>query len=96
MLTTKTNRKKNPSSTSRRPRSPSPPASASLSSATPAFASLSPSKLEDIIPQALNRLTPSKLKKTAADFMKEWERSLSAPAELPVSAVGGVGKEKGV
>jgi hypothetical protein len=43
----------------------------------------SPNKLEDLLPQALmNRLTPSNLKRTASDFMKEWERSLASPEEI--------------
>ncbi|KAK4122241.1 hypothetical protein N657DRAFT_657103 [Parathielavia appendiculata] len=72
-------------------RYPSPPPASSAAM----LSGLSPNKLEDMLPQALNRLTPSKLKKTAADFMKEWERSLSSPVEIPVS-VAAVGKEKGV
>lgn len=38
-------------------------------------------KLEELLPPVLNRLTPSNLKKTASDFMKEWEKSLSSPPE---------------
>lgn len=38
----------------------------------------------------LNRLTPSNLKKTASDFMKEWERSLSP---LPPKHDSAVAKE---
>jgi len=30
-------------------------------------------------PAALNRLTPGNIKKSASDFMKEWEKSLSPP-----------------
>jgi hypothetical protein len=40
---------------------------------------LSPSKLEELLPPVLNRLTPSNIKRAAGDFMKEWERSLAAP-----------------
>ncbi|KAL2197661.1 hypothetical protein P885DRAFT_35805 [Corynascus similis CBS 632.67] len=68
---------KSPSQT-RTARSPSPPAA--LSSAS------SPSKLEDLLPQALNKLTPSNIKRSAVDFMKEWERSLASPAELAAAA----------
>lgn len=32
-------------------------------------------------PAALNRLTPGNIKRTATDLMKEWEKSLSPPAE---------------
>ncbi|KAK4105121.1 hypothetical protein N658DRAFT_418142 [Parathielavia hyrcaniae] len=71
-------------------RSPSP--SPTAASPAAALSGLGQSKLEEMIPQALNRLTPSKLKKTAADFMKEWERSLASPADMPVS-VSPVGKE---
>jgi hypothetical protein len=56
----------------------------------------SPKKLEDLIPQALNRLTPSNIKRTAADFMKEWERSLSAPGDDNMATHVAVGKTKGV
>ncbi|KAL1837123.1 hypothetical protein VTJ49DRAFT_4235 [Mycothermus thermophilus] len=42
---------------------------------------LNPAKLEELLPQALNKLAPSNLKRTAADFMKEWEKSLVAPAD---------------
>ncbi|KAK4142305.1 uncharacterized protein C8A04DRAFT_38411 [Dichotomopilus funicola] len=49
-------------------------------SASPA--SLSPKRLEDLLPQALNKLKPSNLKRTADDFMKEWERSLASPEEV--------------
>ncbi len=73
-------------------RSPSPPAAAGVVS------SLSPKKLEDLLPQALNRLTPSNIKRTASDFMKEWERSLLAsPVDdtFPQAAGGEVGKPNG-
>ncbi|KAK3374079.1 hypothetical protein B0T24DRAFT_287061 [Lasiosphaeria ovina] len=50
--------------TTRSPRSPGP---------------LSPTKLEELLPPVLNRLTPSNLKRTATEFMKEWEKSLYPP-----------------
>jgi hypothetical protein len=54
-------------------------------------------KLEELLPPVLNRLTPSNIKRTAADFMKEWERSLSPPdLYSPVAAAATGGKEKGV
>lgn len=56
-------------------------------------------RFEELLPPVLNRLTPSNIKRTAADFMKEWERSLSPPDMPPSSAtpaVVAVGKEKGV
>lgn len=37
----------------------------------------SPSKLDDMSWAVLNRLTPGNIKRTASDFMKEWEKSLS-------------------
>ncbi|KAK0636283.1 hypothetical protein B0T17DRAFT_485574 [Bombardia bombarda] len=37
-------------------------------------------KLEELLPPVLNRLTPANFKRTASDFMKEWEKSLSPPA----------------
>lgn len=60
---------------------PSPPLSAAATEVLDSIAS-SPNKLEDLLPQALNRLTPSNLKRTASDFMKEWERSLASPEEI--------------
>ncbi|KAI1178426.1 hypothetical protein F4777DRAFT_537636 [Nemania sp. FL0916] len=42
-----------------------------------------PSKLEDL-PQAIfNRLTPSSIKSTTSNFIKEWERSLSPTVQSP-------------
>jgi hypothetical protein len=41
---------------------------------------VSPNKLEELLPGMLNRLTPGNLKRTAADLMKEWEKSLAPPA----------------
>ncbi|KAM7196460.1 hypothetical protein V8F33_006177 [Rhypophila sp. PSN 637] len=49
------------------------------------------SRLEELLPPVLNRLTPSNFKRTASDFMKEWEKSLSpppAPARELVSMSG--------
>ncbi|KAI1098331.1 hypothetical protein F4804DRAFT_338307 [Jackrogersella minutella] len=40
-----------------------------------------PSKLEEIPQAILNRLTPSNLKNTTSNFIKEWEKSLSPPPE---------------
>ncbi|KAL2025007.1 hypothetical protein VTK56DRAFT_9 [Thermocarpiscus australiensis] len=53
-------------------------------------------KLEDLLPPVLNRLTPSNIKRTAVDFMKEWERSLSPPDTTSASSPVAVGKEKGM
>ncbi|KAI5461376.1 hypothetical protein BGZ63DRAFT_404235 [Mariannaea sp. PMI_226] len=39
---------------------------------------LSP-KLEEILPNMVNRLTPSSIKRTATNLMDEWEKSLSEP-----------------
>ncbi|KAL2269679.1 hypothetical protein VTJ83DRAFT_1863 [Remersonia thermophila] len=55
--------------------------SVSAAAASLLMAPLNPAKLEELLPQALNKLAPSNLKRTAADFMKEWEKSLVAPAE---------------
>ncbi|KXX77221.1 hypothetical protein MMYC01_205757 [Madurella mycetomatis] len=52
-------------------------------------------KLEELLPPVLNRLTPSNIKRTAADFMKEWERSLSQPDMMSATAATAVAKEKG-
>ncbi|OIW29973.1 hypothetical protein CONLIGDRAFT_353754 [Coniochaeta ligniaria NRRL 30616] len=39
-------------------------------------------KLEELLPPVLvNHLSPSNLKKTASNFMKEWEKSLSPPPQ---------------
>ncbi|KAH6850719.1 hypothetical protein B0I37DRAFT_308428 [Chaetomium sp. MPI-CAGE-AT-0009] len=62
---------------------PSPTLSAAATEAALDSAASSPHRLEDLLPQALmNKLAPSNLKRTASDFMKEWERSLVAPAEI--------------
>ncbi|KAK4039807.1 hypothetical protein C8A01DRAFT_16264 [Parachaetomium inaequale] len=78
---------KNKPSKTRLARSPSPSSVSSPSS---------PNKLEDLLPQALNKLTPSNIKRTTMDFMKEWERSLASPDMAAPVAVTEVGKEKGV
>ncbi|KAB5575791.1 hypothetical protein GE09DRAFT_1215543 [Coniochaeta sp. 2T2.1] len=66
------------------PNTPSTPsASSTLSNNT---------KLEELLPPVLNRLTPSNLKKTASDFMKEWEKSLSPPPQSRDAAAGGGGE----
>ncbi|KAH6640985.1 hypothetical protein F5144DRAFT_484517 [Chaetomium tenue] len=74
--------RKQQASRSRAAGPPSPTLSVAATEVLDAIAS-SPNKLEDLLPQALmNRLTPSNLKRTASDFMKEWERSLSSPEEI--------------
>ncbi|KAI0852391.1 hypothetical protein F5Y00DRAFT_228012 [Daldinia vernicosa] len=40
-----------------------------------------PSRLEELPQAILNRLTPSNIKNTTSNFIKEWEKSLSPPAE---------------
>lgn len=39
---------------------------------------LSP-KLEEILPNVVNRLSPSNIKRTANNLMTEWEKSLVPP-----------------
>jgi hypothetical protein len=39
---------------------------------------LSP-KLEEILPSVVNRLSPSNIKRTANNFLDEWEKSLAPP-----------------
>ncbi|GAB1314420.1 hypothetical protein MFIFM68171_04630 [Madurella fahalii] len=53
-------------------------------------------KFEELLPPVLNRLTPSNIKRTAADFMKEWERSLSPPDVMSAAAPVVASKEKGM
>lgn len=36
-------------------------------------------KLEELLPNVVNRLTPSNIKRTATNLMDEWEKSLLAP-----------------
>ncbi|KAL2262911.1 hypothetical protein VTK26DRAFT_8960 [Humicola hyalothermophila] len=67
--------------------------SAMLTAALPASPSSSSKKLGELLPPVLKGLTPSSIKQTAADFMKEWERSLSPP-DIPMPATSG--KEKGM
>ncbi|KAH6689584.1 hypothetical protein F5X68DRAFT_73720 [Plectosphaerella plurivora] len=40
---------------------------------------LSPTKLEEILPNMVNKLSPSNIKRTANDLLNEWERSLTPP-----------------
>ncbi|KAK3325844.1 hypothetical protein B0H66DRAFT_141014 [Apodospora peruviana] len=49
-------------------------------------------KLEELLPPVLNRLTPSNFKRTASDFMKEWEKSLAPPT--PVTEIKPMGQER--
>ncbi|KAJ9142783.1 DUF4048 domain protein [Pleurostoma richardsiae] len=62
-------------------------------SSTEPAAPTSPSslKLEELSLGVLNRLSPGNIKRTASDFMKEWEKSLSPPPE-PITFAA---KEKG-
>ncbi len=52
-----------------------------LRNQSPATPSSANNKLEELLPPVLNHLTPSNLKKTASNFMKEWEKSLSPPPQ---------------
>ncbi|OLN82123.1 hypothetical protein CCHL11_07623 [Colletotrichum chlorophyti] len=40
---------------------------------------LSPTRLEELLPTVVNKLSPGNLKRTANNLMDEWERSLSPP-----------------
>ncbi|KFG81103.1 hypothetical protein MANI_014385 [Metarhizium anisopliae] len=40
---------------------------------------LSPTKLEEMLPNMVNRLSPSNIKRTANNLLDEWEKSLMAP-----------------
>ncbi|KAI1466320.1 uncharacterized protein F4812DRAFT_433660 [Daldinia caldariorum] len=40
-----------------------------------------PSRLEELPQAILNKLTPSNIKNTTSNFIKEWEKSLSPPAD---------------
>jgi uncharacterized protein YidB (DUF937 family) len=42
------------------------------------ISSLAP-RLEEILPNVVNRLTPSNIKRTANHLLDEWEKSLVAP-----------------
>ncbi|KAK2603493.1 hypothetical protein QQS21_004353 [Conoideocrella luteorostrata] len=46
---------------------------------------LSPHKLEELLPNVVNRLSPSNIKRTANNLLDEWEKSLVAPSELGVA-----------
>ena len=41
------------------------------------------SKLEELPQVILSSLSPGNIKRTAADFMREWEKSLSTPSSPP-------------
>lgn len=38
-----------------------------------------PPKLEEILPNVVNKLSPRNIKRTANNLMNEWEKSLVAP-----------------
>lgn len=40
---------------------------------------LSPVKLEEILPNMANKLSPSNIKRTANNLLDEWEKSLTPP-----------------
>lgn len=67
------------------------PTPSRLRNSSPAPPSSPTNKLEELLPPMLNRLTPSNIKRTASDFMKEWEKSLSSPP-LPPLALEGIDK----
>ncbi|KAG5986111.1 hypothetical protein E4U54_005611 [Claviceps lovelessii] len=46
---------------------------------------LSPSKLEELFPSMVNRLSPSNIKRTANNLLDEWEKSLMGPPEAAVA-----------
>lgn len=56
---------------------------------------LSPTKLEEILPNMVNRLSPSNIKRTANDLLNEWEKSL-IPPQKEQAAVTGESKENQV
>ncbi|KAJ8117339.1 hypothetical protein ONZ43_g4231 [Nemania bipapillata] len=47
-----------------------------------------PSKLEELPQAILNRLTPSSIKNTTSNFIKEWEKSLSPPRQTATFDAG--------
>ncbi|KAJ2969163.1 hypothetical protein NUW58_g10052 [Xylaria curta] len=47
-----------------------------------------PSKLEELPQAILNRLTPSNIKSTTSNFIREWERSLSPPPQTTTFEAG--------
>ncbi|KAG5916745.1 hypothetical protein E4U42_007523 [Claviceps africana] len=46
---------------------------------------LSPSRLEELFPGVVNKLSPSNIKRTANNLLDEWEKSLMAPSARPVA-----------
>lgn len=42
---------------------------------------LTPTKLDELLPSMVNRLSPSNIKRTATTLMDEWERSLTPPGK---------------
>ncbi|EMR63661.1 hypothetical protein UCREL1_9417 [Eutypa lata UCREL1] len=67
--------------TLRRKRSLTSLRSASQSPTRNADGTMNVTKLEELPQVILNRLSPGNIKRTAADFMREWEKSLSPPPE---------------
>ncbi|GKT40828.1 uncharacterized protein ColSpa_01009 [Colletotrichum spaethianum] len=51
------------------------------SESRPESALLSPSRLEELLPTVVNKLSPGNLKRTANNLMDEWERSLKETDE---------------
>jgi hypothetical protein len=54
---------------------------ASPSLGLPSAASLTPQKLEELTNHVVNRLSPSNIRRTATDFIKDWEKSLAEPID---------------
>jgi hypothetical protein len=55
---------------------------------------MSPTKMTELgWPSALKGLTPGNIKKTASDFMKEWEKSLATPPTADPARVIDTGKQ---
>ncbi|KAG6008055.1 hypothetical protein E4U21_005068 [Claviceps maximensis] len=46
---------------------------------------LSPTKFEELLPNMVNRLSPSNIKRTANNLLDEWEKSLMAPSTATVA-----------
>ncbi|KAG6029647.1 hypothetical protein E4U41_000300 [Claviceps citrina] len=46
---------------------------------------LYPTKLEELLPNMVNRLSPSNIKRTASNLLDEWEKSLMAPSQAGVA-----------
>ncbi|WYZ38665.1 hypothetical protein EsH8_III_000579 [Colletotrichum jinshuiense] len=51
----------------------------SRSGSRPESTLLSPTRLEELLPTVVNKLSPGNLKRTANNLMDEWEKSLSPP-----------------